>query len=212
MIKVIVFDLDDTLIPEIEYVKSGFKAIAEAYNDYNIYNRLLSLFMENKKDVYQRAGFTQDECKNCIKIYRQHKPTITLSNEVNETLLLLKQRGYKLGIITDGRPEGQWNKIYALELDNVIDEVIVTDELGGIEFRKPNCKAFELMRKKFDVKYSEMIYIGDNLSKDFIAPIKLGMKCLYYKNESGLYFDKKEVIDSIKICENIKAIVDIIEE
>lgn len=43
----------------------------------------------------------------------------------------LKQN-YKLGLITDGRPEGQKAKIKALRLGKYFDEIIITDELVGL--------------------------------------------------------------------------------
>lgn len=34
-----------------------------------------------------------------------------------------------------------------------------------------------------------MVYVGDNLAKDFQAPQQLGMKRVYFRNLVGLYFD-----------------------
>ena len=63
MIKAVVFDLDDTLIPEIEYVKSGFCAIAKEFGDEKISDMLWTLFEEDRNNVYQRAGFLKEELK-----------------------------------------------------------------------------------------------------------------------------------------------------
>ncbi len=94
----------------------------------------------------------------------------------------------KIGIITDGRPERQKEKIKALGLK--ADEVIITDELGGIQYRKPNIKAFELMQHRLQIAYKKMVYIGDNISKDFRVPKKLEMNVIYFKNANGLYYVK----------------------
>jgi len=209
MIKAVVFDLDDTLCPEIEYVKSGFNAIAEVLGDKSLGQKLMELFKENRFNVYQRAGFSESDCKHCIEIYRSHKPQIKLSKEVKETLISLKQKGYKLGIITDGRPEGQWNKIYALDLKNYIDHIIVTDELGGVEFRKPNPKAYMLMKEKLEVEYNEMVYVGDNPAKDFIAPKALGMNSYCLDNPEGFYYMQENVDSSIKIIKDITEILEL---
>ena len=194
MIKAVVFDLDDTLIPETEYVKSGFRAIGKAFGDSEIADRLFQLFKDDKRSVYQRAGFSEEKCNECIKIYRSHMPDIILPAEISELLKEIKAMGIKTGIITDGRPEGQWNKIFALGLDKIIDKIIVTDELGGEEFRKPHPKAFELMQNALGVEFSEMMYVGDNPAKDFyigsiypIVTIRLltnGVQSdnLYFKN------------------------------
>lgn len=167
MIKAIVFDLDDTLMPEADYVKSGFRAIGAAFGEALLADKLWQLFKENRQNVYQRAGFSKTECEKCIEIYRSHKPDITLSSSTVQLLAELKQRGIRLGIITDGRPLGQRNKIYALGLDKIMDKIIITDELGGERFRKPHRKAFELMRESLNVEFDEMMYVGDNPAKDF---------------------------------------------
>ena len=187
MIKAVIFDLDDTLCPEIEYVKSGFKAISKEFKDEKLFDLLYSLFKSDRANVYQRAGFSNEEIKKCIEIYRNHKPELTLSKDARDVLLYLKSLGIKLGIITDGRPEGQRNKIEALGLSEYVDCIIVTDELGGVEFRKPNTKAFKIMKEKLSVEFREMIYVGDNPIKDFIAPKKLGMESCYFYTVDGLY-------------------------
>lgn len=79
----------------------------------------------------------------------------------------IEKTGKKIGIITDGRVEGQKNKIVALGLNNIVDDIIITDELGGIEFRKPNDIAFRVMQEKWQIPFEKMIYIGDNPAKDF---------------------------------------------
>jgi len=43
------------------------------------------------------------------------------------------------------------------------------------------------MREIFDVKFSEMCYVGDNSKKDFIAPDMLGIRSIRLKNSDGLY-------------------------
>lgn len=95
--------------------------------------------------------------------------------------------GYKIGIITDGRPEGQRAKIEALGLEKLVDQIIVTDELGGVEMRKPNPTSFCLMSELLGTEYKDMCYVGDNAQKDFIAPLQLNMRCLWVRNGEGLY-------------------------
>ena len=98
-----------------------------------------------------------------------------------------------LGIITDGRPDGQRAKILALGLDSLFDEIIITDELGGTEARKPSDKAFLLMHERLNkisgerIDYSEMCYVGDNTAKDFIAPESLLMRAIWFDNRDGIY-------------------------
>ena len=64
----------------------------------------------------------------------------------------LRARGIKVGIITDGRPLGQHNKFEALGLGRFIDDFIITDELGGTQFRKPCDIAFRIMSAKWKLE------------------------------------------------------------
>lgn len=192
-ISLVIFDLDDTLYGEKDYVKSGYKEVAKILPQIeNAYEKLYAAFEEKKSvfdEVLSSEGIYSDDLKNmCLKTYRFQKPDITLYPGVKELLVNIRSSGRKIGIITDGRPEGQWAKLKALELDKLVDYIIVTDELGGVEFRKPCDKAFVLMKEKFGFPYEEICYIGDNIKKDFIAPDRLGMRSIWFKNSDGLYF------------------------
>ena len=191
-LKAVVFDMDDTLYGEKEYVRSGYRQIAKILPQVQDAEEKLWMFFEEKKpaidELLKTEGIDSEETKQeCVRIYRFQTPEIHLYEGVKEMILELKSRGLRIGLITDGRPEGQRAKIEALGLEELIDEMIVTDEFGGTEFRKPNPLAFETMKEKLDVEYSEMCYVGDNINKDFIAPQKLGMHSIWFKNPDGLY-------------------------
>lgn len=191
-LKVIVFDLDDTLYNEKEYVRSGYRSIAEVLTEVECVEEKLWCAFEQKKsaidEVLRTEGIYTEQLKqNCLLRYRCHSPSIHFLTGVKELLLKLRLEGYMLGVITDGRPEGQRAKIKALDLEKLVDYIIITDELGGIEYRKPNDTAFVIMKEYFDVGYEDMCYVGDNINKDFIAPEKLGMKCIWFRNRDGVY-------------------------
>lgn len=191
-LKAVVFDMDDTLYSEKEYVKSGYEKIAEAIPQVeHAADKLWELFEQKQPAIdglLKNENIDLPEVKEmCLKIYRYQDPQIHLYPGVKEMLERMRKDGIKLGLITDGRPEGQRAKIKALGLENLFDQLIITDELGGAEFRKPNPLAFEKMRERFGIEYSQMCYVGDNLAKDFIAPQKLGMKSIWFKNKDGIY-------------------------
>lgn len=191
-IQAAVFDLDDTLYSEKEYVKSGYACIAVAFPQIeDMQNKLWQSFLRGGKAIDEvlslEGALTEENKLECLRLYRFQTPDIHLYKGVEELLTRLRKAGLKIGIITDGRSEGQRAKIAALGLENLVDEIIVTDELGGVEFRKPNPLAFELMQKKLGVPFEKMIYVGDNEKKDFVAPNRLGMKTCLFANPDGLY-------------------------
>lgn len=204
MIKAVVFDLDDTLYPEIDYVKSGFAAV-ESYVKKNFelndcQNELMRLFIESKIGVFDRfvneKQMNVEVVRQFIEIYRNHIPNIILTDEVKDTLVNLRKKGYALGIITDGRPEGQRAKISALGLNTLVDRIIITDELGGSEYRKPNPKAFELMCIEFGLAPEQMLYVGDNPQKDFAVKEYLPISTVRYSN-GGTIYDGKPYLKNI---------------
>ena len=185
----VVFDLDDTLYSEKNYIRSGFKAVAEYLGNREYAQMLWSFFEANEPAIdrlLEKIGQT-DKKAECLNIYREHSPEIEPYPGVCELLSSLKGSGIKIGIITDGRSSGQRRKITALGLDGIADDIIITDELGGVQFRKPNDISFRIMQNRWCIPFENLIYVGDNPVKDFQAPRQLGMRTLFFNNADGLY-------------------------
>lgn len=188
----IIFDLDDTLYSEKQYVKSGYGAIAKFLESKTFFEeKLWNYFLEGKNAIDELLNeIGQPEKKQeCLDIYRNHIPEIDLYDGVRNLIEKIKNAGIKVGIITDGRVNGQKNKIMALGLDSLMDDILITDELGGEQFRKPNDIAFRIMQCRWRLPFEEIAYVGDNAVKDFQAPRQLGMRSIYFKNEDGLYYN-----------------------
>ncbi len=191
--KGIIFDLDDTLYSEKQYVRSGFNAVAEYLGRPDDANKLWGYFEKGEKaiDAYLEEIGCSEKKEECLSIYREHEPSITLYEGVVETFAKLRSEGIKIGIITDGRPDGQRKKIKSLGLEDLVDDIIVTDELGGEQFRKPCDIAFRIMQRRWKIFFEDMLYVGDNAHKDFQAPEQLGMQWIWFKNEDGLYYNSQ---------------------
>lgn len=208
-IRGVIFDLDDTLYPEKEYVRSGYRAVAEYLGAEYLAEKLWDYFEQGKPAI--------DEClksvgrlelkEECLRVYRSHKPNIHLYEGVPELMEKLKAGGIRTGIITDGRPEGQRNKIEALGLVEMVDDIIITDELGGTQFRKPCDISFRIMQKRWRKPFEALLYVGDNPAKDFQAAKQLGIKSVWFRNKDGLYdrdcFGDLEINNSITNIEEI---------
>lgn len=189
-IKGVIFDLDDTLYAEKEYVRSGFRAVAKYLENDEAKEKLWNYFLEGKNaidELLEELG-QQEKKPHCLTVYREQMPEITLYEGARELIGKLKEAGIRVGIITDGRVSGQQNKLAALGLDELVEDRIITDALGGERFRKPNDIAFRIMQCRWGLPFEEMAYVGDNLNKDFQAPRQLGMRCIYFENRDGLYY------------------------
>lgn len=188
-IKGVIFDLDDTLYSEKQYIKSGYKKIGEFLGREEAEEKLWEYFEGGKQavDEYLAEIGMKEKKSECLMVYRNQVPEIELYDGVKELIHELKQKGVKVGIITDGRTEGQKAKLKALGLDKMIDDIIITDELGGIQFRKPNDISFRIIQNRWRLSFEQIIYVGDNPNKDFQAPKQLGMRWVCYDNKDGLY-------------------------
>ena len=120
----IVFDLDDTLYLERDYIASGFRAVVSTLRGRypiegeELYDFLWEGFLTGvRADGFDRllAKYPEVDAPmaELVEMYRSHTPVLKLDDSVRETLESLRVRGYRLGIITDGRLEGQMKKIAA---------------------------------------------------------------------------------------------------
>lgn len=178
--KVVVFDLDDTLYKEIDFLKSAYRHIASLVSNANapeeaVYELMLNTYQTGGnafEETVRQFGFRLYSVQWMLCVYRHHKPKITLDENTWQTLEQLKANGVTMGIISDGRLQQQWNKIEALELMKFVDKKNIV--INDIEDRfKPDRRSFRFFMDKFG-KEADYWYIGDNTAKDFVAPNSLG--------------------------------------
>lgn len=194
--RVICFDLDDTLYKEIDYLKSAYREIA-AYAVEHCHSRADSSYVLSGK-AYDEMLMAYEKGNNAfnrlneflgidlpvseyLRIYRCHKLNLSLSDDVVSVLNSLKSSGCIIGLITDGRSIQQRNKIEALGLNQWIkDEDIVISEDFGCE--KPSSANYEYFMRRYP-ESENFMYVGDNLEKDFIAPNVLGWQTVCLKDD-----------------------------
>ena len=183
--KVVVFDLEDTLYQEMDFLKSGYQAVADylskSVGKDDLYTEMIEAYQAGEKDVFQKVlddyQLTIDKSE-LLDIYRYHIPQIHLDNKVRSVLEQLQGK-YHLALITDGRPRTKRNIINALGLSEYFDgaDVYISDEVGHL---KTAPYSFERIMEKYpDCQY---IYVGDNPAKDFLVPNRLGWMTVCLKD------------------------------
>lgn len=183
----VVFDLDDTLYPESDYVLSGFCAVSRwgarklGIPQQDSFDVLKDLFQSgirgNTFNLWlAHFGIQIDEplIKSVVEAYRSHKPKgLHLYEDARQVLRFLDGR-VRLGIVTDGYLQVQQKKYQALGLSGSFDAVVFTDELGRDNW-KPSVKPFQHVCQKLSVEPAATIYLGDNPLKDFLGAKQIGM-------------------------------------
>ena len=123
------------------------------------------------------------------------------------------KRKYHLALITDGYLQAQRNKVRALDLEQLFERIIYTDEYGKDHW-KPSPFPYQLVMESFSAEGSECAYVGDNIEKDFVAPNKLGWLTVQIKRRERQYSDPVVTDDhrpQVRI-ESLKTLEKILEE
>lgn len=175
----VAFDLDDTLYKEIDFVKSAHNHIAHILGKkYEQYHSEIITILDKKarpldhlSDFIKSIGGNED-IPWLLNEYRYHTPSLILEPKVESCLKELKNNDIPMGIITDGRVISQSNKIKSLGLHKYIEKknIVISEEIG---YDKHYDNGFKIILSS-NPNCDKFCYIGDNLSKDFYWPNKLG--------------------------------------
>ena len=169
----VVVDLDDTLYSEWEFHDSGFKAVATraGIGEPEVVARRMGQVARAGGDALALvAEVTGHEQAVLLEWHRTHMPALTPFPGVVEFLSGIVERGDTFAIVTDGRSVTQRNKLQALGLLDLTDNVFISEEIGAA---KPNPLIFERARDALGDRPG-YVYIADNPAKDFVTPNRLG--------------------------------------
>lgn len=184
---VVVFDLDDTLYRERDYMLSGFRAVASYAAPCGDTDMLVEGMVKafdtghNAMDaladlldvaVSQREG----AIAKWVQVYRSHSPELSLSEETASVLEALSARGVELALITDGRSVAQRGKIESLGLRRYFapDNIYISEERGA---GKESMEPFAYMVHRYP-EAAGFSYVADNPVKDFLYPNLMGWQTI----------------------------------
>lgn len=180
-----VFDLDDTLYDEFTFVKGGFHAVAYFLShllqiDQKIlYGEMLNILRRDGRGkvfdtlLKQHGLAASSLSRECLKIYRTHSPKLTLYSDAKRCLK--KYQKHPLYLVTDGHKDVQTAKIQALDLNNIMRHCFVTRNYG-LKHEKPSPYCFLKICQKEHMAPQNIVYIGDDPSKDFVGIKPLGFQ------------------------------------
>ncbi len=196
MISALVFDLDDTLYPEREFVRSGFVAVDEWLRAQRGVTGFAAeagrLFARGERGrIFDDALRTLDQepvpdlVATLVEVYRAHVPRLALYPDAHWALRHFGAR-FKLGLVTDGYLATQRNKVAALGIAPWFGAVVYTDEFGR-EHWKPSPEGFRRVEQVLGCSGNACVYVGDNPAKDFVAPNRLDWRTVHLRRDTGEY-------------------------
>lgn len=193
MIKAVFLDIDDTIYNTSEFAKLARRAALSAMIDAG-----LPLSHEDAykllREIIKEKGSNYNKHLNVLtkRVFGEEKPLliaigmITYHNvkfallrlfpNTMPTLIDLKSKGYKLGVISNGLTIKQYEKLVRLGLHHFFDFVITSEE-AGVE--KPDPAIYELAMKRMGCDPENSVMIGNNFKDDIMGAIDAGMSAIY---------------------------------
>ena len=192
MVRAIMFDLDNTLIDFFHFklkccsaaidamIKAGLKV--KKRKAIGIFNQLYGQYGMEYKYIFQKflkiaAGKIDYRILSygLIAYRKERTGCLNAYPGVKDTINKLK-KNYKIAIISDAPRQKAWMRIDLMGLDKLVDVVITFDDTKR---KKPNSLPFIKALKRLKLKPSEVLMVGDSISRDMQGAKRLGMKtCL----------------------------------
>jgi putative hydrolase of the HAD superfamily len=172
---VVVFDLDDTLYQEADYVYSGVQCVCDQID--TLYGK--SLYPEVRDALRQNprvdwlamlcecVGLPPAAKESLLWLYRLHEPDIKLSVSCETALEKIADAASAIAVLTDGRSITQRLKLKSLGLSAL--PVYISEEYGS---SKPAPDRFRAIESDFPA--DQYVYVADNPVKDFLGCNSLG--------------------------------------
>jgi putative hydrolase of the HAD superfamily len=136
-----------------------------------------------------RLGHAEVAVAPLLARFRAHAPTqLTPFSGLVDALAALREQ-VAIGLVSDGDPTIQRNKLRALGLASHFDIVVFSDELGR-EHRKPSPVPLLAALLALGVDPRDAVYVGDQPDKDVAAALAAGMRAIRVR--TGEYADRPD--------------------
>lgn len=200
--RLIAFDLDDTLYKEIDFLHSGYREIARQLTaKYSLpYERMYGMMLhpennafDDLNDYLKTSGCNvTEDVAWMVETYRSHRPDIALDHDTECVLAALAaDSNNRLALITDGRLTTQTSKIEALGLLRYItpENISISEAVGK---KKTSRLPFARMMS-LNPDCTGLFYIGDNPVKDFYWGNLLGWTTVQL-NDDGRNIQRQNIV------------------
>ncbi|EFM09654.1 HAD-superfamily hydrolase, subfamily IA, variant 3 [Paenibacillus curdlanolyticus YK9] len=232
-IKLILFDLDDTLVHFDDYWEVSMKeAFAQHHftkamdtdRIYEIFHEIdhrLVLQLDSQQitieefrikrfvECMEQVGETVDEATaiDFENLYQSiAKRNMKPNEEVNRLIAELK-REYRVGALTNGSEEWQLDKLEAIGLGDAIPEETLFIS-GRIGHEKPTPEIYRHVLEAAYVEPDEVLVVGDSWTNDVAGPMQQGMKAIWLnKKQQQAPSEQPQPLAIIKELEELRALL-----
>ena len=216
-IKAIIFDAYGTLFDVNSAAEKCKDKIGSKWESFSNYWRTTQLeytwlrsLMKRHKDFWK---ITEDSLDKSMKVFNINPnmkselldlyKILSPYPEVNETLQLLKEKNYKLSILSNGTPS-LLNELVSSNNLKVFDDVFSVEEVGIF---KPDSKVYDIPVKKYKIEKREAAFLSAN-TWDVSGGGNYGFNAIWV-NRNNIIFDNLDYSPENQI-NNLKHLLDII--
>lgn len=113
----------------------------------------------------------------------------------------LQTKGYRMGIVSNGFREVQYNKMRSAGIDRFFDVVVLSDDAG---FNKPDRRFFDYAVRCAASRSGRNVIVGDNPDTDILGALHAGWEAVWYKpEEDGRSIPGASVVCSLTQLDHI---------
>ena len=216
-IKAIIFDAYGTLFDVNSAAEKCKDKIGSKWESFSNYWRTTQLeytwlrsLMKRHKDFWK---ITEDSLDKSMKVFNINPnmkselldlyKILSPYPEVKETLQLLKEKNYKLSILSNGTPS-LLNELVSSNNLKVFDDIFSVEEVGIF---KPDSKVYDIPVKKYKIEKSEVVFLSAN-TWDVSGGGNYGFNAIWV-NRNNIIFDNLDYSPKNQI-NNLKHLLDII--
>ena len=172
-IKAIIFDAYGTLFDVNSAAEKCKEKIGNKWEGFANYWRTTQLeytwlrsLMNKHKDFWQITEDSLDKSmktfnienslrKELLNLYK----VLSTFEEVPEVLKTLKEKKFKLAILSNGTPSLLNELVKSNKLDNIFDDLFSIEEVG---IYKPNSKVYDMPINKYQIRKDEVAFLSAN--------------------------------------------------
>ena len=211
-VKAIIFDAYGTLFDVNSAAEKCKGKIGNKWENFANYWRTTQLeytwlrsLMKKHKDFWQ---ITEDSLDKSMKVFNIDNSmknellnlykVLSTFPEVNEVLKKLKEKKYKIAILSNGTPSLINDLVKSNNLDNMFDDIFSIEQVG---IYKPDTKVYNIPIQKYKIQNDEVVFLSAN-TWDISGGGNFGYNAVWVNRNSNVFdnldYEPKNEIGNLK--------------
>jgi len=217
-VKAIIFDAYGTLFDVNSAAEKCKDKIGDKWEGFANYWRTTQLeytwlrsLMKRHKDFWQITEDSLDKSMNAFNINKSMRSellnlykTLNTFPEVKDVLNKLKERNYKLAILSNGTPSLLNELVKSNNIENIFDDIFSIEDVG---IYKPDSRVYDIPTKKYQIQKNEVAFLSAN-TWDVSGGGNYGYNSIWV-NRSNNTFDKLDYKPKYQV-KSLNEILDLI--